>query len=67
MPRLLRLPTPCRWSCCPLQAHLTRTTDRELLYLSAYLSKIARLDSLEGLNHKSVWIAHLPCWAALGG
>ena len=37
---------------CPLQAHLTRTTDRELLYLSAYLAKIAELDSLEGLNHK---------------
>ena len=35
-----------------LQAHLTRTTDRELLYLSAYLSKIARLESLADLNHK---------------
>lgn len=34
------------------QAHLTRGTDRELLYLSAYLTKIAALDSLEGLNHK---------------
>ncbi|PRW57513.1 Ubiquitin-like domain-containing CTD phosphatase [Chlorella sorokiniana] len=34
------------------KAHLTRTTDRELLYLSAYLTKIAALDSLEGLNHK---------------
>lgn len=34
------------------QAHLTRTTDRELLYLSGYLSKIAQLDSLEALNHR---------------
>lgn len=34
------------------QAHLTRNTDRELLYLSAYLGKIASLESLEGLNHK---------------
>ncbi|KAL4441219.1 hypothetical protein ABPG77_011456 [Micractinium sp. CCAP 211/92] len=34
------------------KAHLTRTTDRELLYLSAYLSKIAQLDSLEALNHR---------------
>ncbi len=37
-----------------MQAHLTRTTDRELLYLSAYLSKIAQLDSLEALNHRRV-------------
>ena len=34
------------------QAHLTRRSDRELLYLSAYFAKIAALDSLEGLNHK---------------
>lgn len=33
------------------KAHLRRGTDRELLYLSAYLSKIARLDSLAELNH----------------
>ena len=44
---LLLLPLPP-----PAQAHLTRDTDRELLYLSAYLTKIAALDSLEGLNHK---------------
>lgn len=39
-------------SLAPAQAHLTRGTDRELLYLSAYLTKIAALESLEGLNHK---------------
>ena len=39
------------------KAHLTRGTDRELLYLSAYLAKIAELDSLAGLNHKH-WESH---------
>ncbi|EFN54831.1 hypothetical protein CHLNCDRAFT_134850 [Chlorella variabilis] len=34
------------------KAHLTRATDRELLYLTAYLQKIAALDSLAGLNHR---------------
>jgi ubiquitin-like domain-containing CTD phosphatase 1 len=34
------------------KAHLRRGTDRELLYLSAYLSKIARLDSLAQLDHR---------------
>ena len=43
---------PATSRAAPLQAHLNRTTDRELLYLSAYLAKIAELDSLEGLNHK---------------
>lgn len=39
------------------KAHLTRATDRELLYLSAYLAKIAPLESLSGLNHKH-WEAY---------
>jgi hypothetical protein len=36
------------------RAHLTRGTDRELLYLSAYLAKIAQLETLEGLAHRQV-------------
>ena len=43
---------PNRHPSSRAQAHLTRTTDRELLYLSAYLTKIAALDSLASLNHK---------------
>lgn len=50
----------CTWR--PAQAHLTRTTDRELLYLSAYLSKIAQLDSLEALNHRQVVTGGLGWW-----
>ncbi|PSC72065.1 Ubiquitin-like domain-containing CTD phosphatase [Micractinium conductrix] len=34
------------------KAHLTRDTDREMLYLSAYLGKIAGLESLAELNHR---------------
>lgn len=33
-------------------AHLNRTTDRELLKLSKYLRSIARLDDFSSLNHK---------------
>ena len=60
-PRLLRcVPTRPAPRLCP-QAHLTRGTDRELLYLSAYLGKIAALDSLAGLNHKCVVLGGGQC------
>lgn len=34
-----------------MQAHLTRNTDKELLYLKIYLLKIAELESLSELRH----------------
>lgn len=54
------MPTRPAPRLCP-QAHLTRGTDRELLYLSAYLGKIAALDSLAGLNHKCVVLGGGQC------
>ena len=36
---------------CAAQAHQTRNTDKELLYLKLYLLKIAELDSLSTLRH----------------
>jgi len=43
---------------CAAQAHLTRSTDRELLYLKLYLLKIAELDSLSTLRH-SRWESYI--------
>lgn len=39
------------------KAHRTRDRDRELLYLAAYLEKIAKLDSLVALDHDA-WEAY---------
>jgi ubiquitin-like domain-containing CTD phosphatase 1 len=39
-------------------AHLNRSTDRELVRLSEYLRKIARLDDLSSLNHRK-WESYL--------
>jgi len=39
-------------------AHTSRATDKELLKLSAYLKRIARLSTFEGLDHKH-WESYL--------
>ena len=41
-----------------MQAHLTRGTDRELLFLKIYLLKIAELESMSELRH-SRWESHI--------
>lgn len=41
-----------------MQAHQTRATDKELLYLKLYLLKIAKLPTLGGLRH-SQWQRHI--------
>jgi len=41
-----------------VQAHLTHSTDKELLYLKLYLLKISELESMSGLRH-SQWERHI--------
>ena len=42
----------CCCCCWRRKAHLNRCKDRELLYLKAYLLKIAPMQSLSALKHK---------------
>jgi ubiquitin-like domain-containing CTD phosphatase 1 len=40
------------------KAHLKRDTDKELLHLSAYLTLVGQMDSLEELNHNK-WESYM--------